>query len=160
MVRTIIFGTILFCGFFAVAQTAEQEELIKLYKENYIEWISSPKIALMQERDPELKMIIDQIPIQQTKAFRDAIDKAALEREEGKSRKVTDLLGEGAMDISMDVIKELVSKENTDIIINLYWQVIKSAESQEIVDLILPHIEKAREEFERAGVEIANTVNQ
>ncbi|VAW11313.1 hypothetical protein MNBD_BACTEROID03-282 [hydrothermal vent metagenome] len=139
-------------------QTPEQEEFIKLYKENYIEWISSPEIALLQARDPELKLVIDQIPIQETMAFKNAVEKASNEREEGKSRDITELLGDGAMGVSMDIIKEMLSKENTDVIINLYWRVIKSAESQEIVDLIMPHIEKARRDFEKAGVDIANQV--
>ena len=40
----------------------------------------------------------------------------------------------------------------------MYWDVINSAESQEIVSLIMPHVEKAKEEFKSKGVSIANEV--
>ena len=138
------------------AQEGSKEELIRLYKQNYIEWISSPEISRMLARDPELNAIIEEIPIMETEAFKAALNKKK-QNEEGHFD-ITELLGEGAMDVSMDIIKELVSTDNTEVIINMYWNVLKSAESQEIVDLIMPHVMKAREEFERAGVEMARTI--
>lgn len=141
------------------AQSDSEKEFIELYKTNYLEWISSPEIARMQARNPELKALIDKIPVTETEAFKNAYQEAQVMKENGKSADLLDLFSDGAYDVSMDVIKELVSPDNTEIIINLYWKVIKSAESKEIVDLIMPHIEKARQDFEKAGVEIANTVN-
>lgn len=141
------------------AQTPEEEEFINLYKQNYLEWISSPEIARLQARNPDLKAMIDKIPIQETLAFKNAMKETREYREKNEKLDIVELLGDGAMDVSMDVIKELVSTENTDIIINMYWKVIRSAESQEIVDLIMPHVMKAKQEFEKAGVEIANTVS-
>lgn len=135
---------------------AETKELIKLYKANYLEWISSPEIAELQARDPELKQIIDAIPIQQTQAYRDAALK--IKNKGDKEFNFTEMLGGNAKDISMDIIKELLAEENTEIIINMYWDVINGAESKEIVSLIMPHVEKAKEEFRSAGVEIANQV--
>lgn len=141
------------------AQTPGEEEFINLYKQNYLEWISSPEIARLQARNPDLKAMIEKIPIQETLAFKNAMKETREYREKNEKLDIVELLGDGAMDVSMDVIKELVSTENTDIIINMYWKVIRSAESQEIVDLIMPHVMKAKQEFEKAGVEIANTVS-
>lgn len=140
----------------AYGQDSETDEFIRLYKQNYLEWITSPEIARLQARDPELKRIIDQIPIQQTAAFAKAAEK--VRADSSKEFKLTDVLGDDAMNVSMDIIKELLAEENTEIIINLYWDVIRSAESKEIVDLIMPHVQKAKEDFERAGVDIANGV--
>lgn len=141
-------------------QTPSEQEFIELYKQNYIEWISSPEIALLQARNPDLKALVKDIPIQETMAFKKAFKEAKASRLENKELDLAELLGDGAMDVSMDIIKELVSTENTDIIINMYWKVIKSAESQEIVDMIMPHVMKAKEDFEKTGVEIANTVKK
>ena len=141
-------------------QTASEQEFIDLYKQNYIEWISSPEIALLQARNPDLKALVKDIPIQETMAFKKAFKEAKASRLENKELDLAELLGDGAMDVSMDIIKELVSTENTDIIINMYWKVIKSAESQEIVDMIMPHVMKAKEDFEKTGVEIANAVKK
>lgn len=152
IIGSMFFGIVGFC------QTPEQEEFIKLYKENYIEWISSPEIARLQDRDPELKYLIEEISITETNAYKMALEKARAERKDGEPKGITDLLGDGAMEVSMDIIKELVSKKNTDVIINLYWDVIQSAESQEIVDLIMPHVKKLRNDFETAGIDVANTV--
>ena len=141
-------------------QTASEQEFIDLYKQNYIEWISSPDIALLQARNPDLKALIKDIPIQETLAFKKAFKEAEAARIENRELDLAEMLGDGAMDVSMDIIKELVSTENTDIIINMYWKVIESAESQEIVDMIMPHVMKAKEDFEKTGVEIANTVKK
>ena len=145
---------------FTHGQTPAEKEFIQLYKQNYIEWISSPEIARLQARNPDLNALIDRIPIQETMAFKEAFREAEQYRSANPEMDLAELLGDGAMDVSMDVIKELVSTENTDIIINMYWKVLKSAESQEVVDLIMPHVMKAKEEFERTGVEIANTVKR
>lgn len=40
----------------------------------------------------------------------------------------------------------------------MHWNIINSAESQEIVSLIIPHVEKAKEKFKAAGLSIANEV--
>jgi len=141
-------------------QTASEQEFIDLYKQNYIEWISSPDIALLQARNPDLKALIRDIPIQETLAFKKAFKEAETARIENRELDLAEMLGDGAMDVSMDIIKELVSTENTDIIINMYWKAIKSAESQEIVDMIMPHVMKAKEDFEKTGVQIANTVKK
>ena len=141
-------------------QTASEQEFIDLYKQNYIEWISSPDIALLQARNPDLKALIRDIPIQETLAFKKAFKEAEAARIENRELDLAEMLGDGAMDVSMDIIKELVSTENTDIIINMYWKAIKSAESQEIVDMIMPHVMKAKEDFEKTGVQIANTVKK
>ena len=131
MVKIIkVFVFVIFVSVSSYGQTAEQEQFIKLYKENYIEWISSPEIAKMQERDPELKQIINAIPIQETNAFKEAFKKAEMERGQDSVQDITAMLGDGAFDVSMDIIKEFLAKENTDIIINMYWQVIKSEKSR------------------------------
>jgi len=40
----------------------------------------------------------------------------------------------------------------------MYWDVINSAESQEIVQLIMPHAEKAKTEFKAAVISITEQV--
>ena len=67
--------------------------------------------------------------IRETNAYKGALGKARSERDDGEPKGIIDLLGNGAMEVSMDIIKELVAKKNTDVIINLYWDVIQSAES-------------------------------
>lgn len=158
MKKFILVLGMLLSSYVVFSQTPEEEEFINLYKQNYLEWISSPEIALLQARNPELKALIDEIPIRETMTFKYAMKEAREYREKNNKIDVAELLGDGAMDVSMDIIKELVSTENTDIIINMYWKVIKSAESQEIVDLIMPHVMKAKQEFEKAGIDIANTM--
>lgn len=156
--KRLTMAALLMAGLYSHGQTESEKEFIELYKQNYIQWISSPEIARLQARNPELKALIEDIPIQETMAFKKAAKEASESRLSNQELDIAELLGEGAMDVSMDIIRELVSTENTDIIVNMYWNVIKSAESQEIVDLIMPHVMKAKEDFEKAGVEIANTV--
>lgn len=150
---------------FTVGAHAQDDELyrqyMEMYKENYIEWISSLEIANLQAKHPDIKKIIDKIPITETRAFSEAVD--FMNQNKGKGidvdfNDIPNILGEQAMKNSMDLIRALLSSENTDLMFAMYWKVIESTESQEIARMILPHIEKAKREVEQAGIGLAQQV--
>lgn len=158
--KSIILALFLFVWVTAFPQNSEAayDEFVRLYKENYLEWITSPEIQKLQRDNPDIRKLIETIPIQETKAYREVYEDL---KKGGLPKYDFDKLFEGGVyEYSMDAIRELLSPESTDVLFALYWKVIKSAESKEIVDLIMPHIEKARRDVETMGVEIARSTRK
>lgn len=150
MVRKYMFcGLLLFWGVFGWSQEESYDEFVRLYKANYLEWITSPEIAALQKENPDLAALIDQIPIQQTTLFQEELAKMKM----GEKLEIDfeDFLNEDIVDSSIGLIKKLLAPENTEMITRLYWRVIESAETKEIADIIVQHMEKARDDINAAS---------
>lgn len=133
-------------------ELSESELLIQLYKENYIEWVTSPEIQELQENNPDIKKMIDAIPVQQTKAYREMEEE--LRQNKKPNLSMADILGDGAFELNMQLITELLSPENTEVVTALYWKIIQSSEANDIAELILSHMQKARKDIEEIVLEM------
>jgi len=125
-------------------QQDEYQELVKLYKENYIEWITSKEIEKLQKDNPDIKKLIESIPIQQTKIYQQEWDK--IKRGEDLVLDMDMILNEDVVDSGISLIKKMLAPENTEIISRLYWRVIESSETKDIADIIVRYMEKAKDD--------------
>ncbi len=134
-----------------------REEIIRLYKENYYEWVTSKEIRMLQEEHPEIKAMLDSIPIQQTSAYREAVGEIG--KGGWKSGNISELFGDSMFDFNMEVIQEILSPENTDVVTYMYWKIINSSEAGDIGQIVLGHMQKIRRDLEDAVKEMPDMKN-
>lgn len=143
--RKIVVIIMVLSSVIAVAQTSltssEIDELKQMYKENYKEWIISKDIIRLLKENPAIDSIIQTVDIQETLAFQEI--KKSLKNKEIQPVNYKLLFNKEIAGVTMDYVKELLDPENTQIITNLYWDIINSNEGKEIGDLVVKHMEKA-----------------
>ena len=139
---------------FCFGQSEEEKQIMELYKQNYQEWIVSEQVQSLLEKDPELKKMIQDIPIWQTKAYKDS----QREIEERKNEEIDfkTLFSEKGFDMTIDLITDALSVENSQVIYNMYWKIIKSEKSEKVGHLILDHMKHAQKQIENAIKENIN----
>jgi len=143
--RKIVVILMVLSSVIAVAQTSlsssEIDELKQMYKENYKEWITSKDIIRLLKENPAIDSIIQTVDIQETLAFQEI--KKSLKNKEIQPVNYKLLFNKEIAGVTMDYVKELLDPDNTQIITNLYWDIINSNEGKEIGDLVVKHMEKA-----------------
>ncbi len=138
-------------------EDAELAALLRLYKENYVAWISSDEIQELLLKDPALKAAIDSVSIMETEAFK-ASWRAVGDTPKLSVAEFTDLFSDRGIDASLDLIEGLLSDRNMRAGLDLFQKIQESDKTHRIINRFMPHLQRLQQDIERIGVEFGEGI--